>query len=194
MPVAIPRNWLLNVPRSSDPEAVRLCEALERRKCADLVPTFTRESNDLVFVVHIDQLCQHAPELVARVVALVNSRVPGVRCEGVDESALIEGLLRVIAVLDQPVPANEPPPSSGLVARKAIAQAFGVSVRTLKAYADIPGFPTPVRWKGCVYFIGMAVASWAKANGRAFDDGSLHGDAERDRKSTPPTNGDGTRA
>ena len=45
------------------------------------------------------------------------------------------------------------------MARKVIAQAFGVSVRTLKAYSDLPGFPTPVSWEGRVYFVGTAVAA-----------------------------------
>ena len=176
IPVVIPGSWLLNVPRSSaDPEALKLCESLERRKCADLVPTFTRESNDLVFVVRINQVCQHAPELVASVIAIVNSRLPGVRCEGVDESVLIHRLRHLMAIPDEPVPSNEPPPRSGLVARKAIAQAFGVSVRTLKAYSDLSGFPTSVSWEGCVYFVGTAVASWAKATDRAFDGASLRG-------------------
>jgi predicted DNA-binding transcriptional regulator AlpA len=170
-PEAIPDNWSFFVERTGDFDVRTLCDALARLGCASLVTVY----GNLVYDVSVGLACRRAPERLREILDLLEKKSSLVICGG-HRGELVR---RLHALVD----GRETDRRAGLVARKTVAQAFGVSVRTLTGYLRDPTFPRPVVLESRVFFDVDAVARWAVATGRAVDSKRLRGVASK----VPPT-------
>jgi predicted DNA-binding transcriptional regulator AlpA len=145
-PEAIPDNWSFFVERTGDLDVRALCDALDRLGCASLVTVY----GNLVYDVSAGLASRRAPERLREILGLLEEKSSLVLCGG-HRAELVRRLHAIVAAQDSER-------RSRLAPRKTVAQAFGVSVRTLMDYLRDPTFPRPVVLESRVFFEIDAVA------------------------------------
>jgi predicted DNA-binding transcriptional regulator AlpA len=159
---AIPEGWSFFVERTGDLDARALCDALARLGCASLVTVY----GNLVYDVSVGLAYRRAPERLREILDLLEKKPSLIICGG-HRGELVRRLHALVE-------GQEADRRAQLVARKTVAQAFGVSVRTLMDYLRDPTFPRPVVLESRVFFEIDSVVRWASRNGRAVDLERLH--------------------